>query len=62
MNSNETAPRDNEVAFGWSKMLQTSVSGFAEIVIVQRAKLSKWFLGMVSAYFGTPGGQNIGIN
>lgn len=43
------------MAFGWSETLQSLVSGFAEIVVVQTTDFGEWFLVMMGAYFGVPG-------
>ena len=54
MNTDKATSSDDKVAFGWSETFQTLVGGFAEIVVVQTADFSEWFLVMVGAYFGVP--------
>ena len=54
MDADKATTSDDEVAFGWSETLQSLVSGFAEIVVVQTADFGEWFLVMMGAYFGVP--------
>ena len=54
MDADKATTSDDEVAFGWSETLQSLVSGFAEIVVVQTTDFGEWFLVMMGAYFGVP--------
>ena len=54
MDADKATTSDDEVAFGWSETLQSLVSGFAEIVVVQTADFGEWFLVMMGAYFEVP--------
>ena len=54
MDADKATTSDDEVAFGWSETLQSLVSGFAEIVVVQTADFGEWFLVMMGAYFEAP--------